>query len=170
MHRWKDDIKMVLKEVVSVETKVWAGQQQINKCLIPGWHNEYFSSPKHSENLWGTPSLPCNRYWQFFPGSRVAEAWSWPPTWAKIMKKWSYISTYTFMAYTGKILPSHFTLEEQGARVWIFPTWCIYRFCMIFRINNGNCRFSVFSDVETKLLNTYINMRLQMVKSLKWKP
>jgi len=42
-----------------------------------------------------------------------------PPPRAKIMKERSYISTsaYTFMAYTGTILPSHFILEKQGARL-----------------------------------------------------
>jgi hypothetical protein len=35
MHTWKDDNKMVLKEVVSAETKLRAGLQ-IYECLIPG--------------------------------------------------------------------------------------------------------------------------------------
>ena len=78
-------------------------------------------------------------------------------------------SAYTLMAYTGTIFSSHFTLEKQGARVLIFPTWCIYWFCTILGINNCNWRFSVFSDVETKLLNTYTNTRLQIVKSVHMK-
>jgi hypothetical protein len=39
-----------------------------------------FSSPRHPDRLWGSPSLLSSGYRGSFPGCKAAGAWNWPLT------------------------------------------------------------------------------------------
>jgi hypothetical protein len=79
------------------------------KKKIPGKSKRIFSSPKHSDLLWGPPSLLFNGCGAFIqvekrPGRQVHHS---PPSSVKFKNEWSYTSApvSTFMASTGITLP-----------------------------------------------------------------
>jgi len=55
----------------------------------------YFSSPKHTDWFWGTPSFLVNRYWRALLGSKCPqrEVKNSLPSSTEVKNKWSYTST-----------------------------------------------------------------------------
>jgi len=63
---------------------------------------DFFSSPPHSERLWGPPSHLSNGYCGYFLDAKAAGAWSWPliSICVVVKNEWSFTSThpYVYMA------------------------------------------------------------------------